>query len=111
MAHDAAERAARKRLLLARSAVLRLTLSHQLGQSVKPALRTLDRADLGWRWLKAHPLVWLGAGAALLVWRPRGVPALAGQAWGLWRLWRQLAPVAKPLLQRWLASSKRPTPP
>lgn len=111
MAHNAAERAARKRLLQARSAVLRLTLSHQLGQGLQPALHTLDRADSAWRWLKAHPLVWLGAGAAVLVWRPRGVPVLAGRVLGLWQLWRQVAPVAQPLLRRWLAKSPRSTPP
>lgn len=111
MAHDAAERAARKRLLQARSAVLRLTLSQQLGQGLQPVLHTLDRADRSWRWLKEHPLVWVGAGTALLVWRPRGVPALAGKAWGLWRMWRQVRPVAMPLLQRWLARSPRSSPP
>lgn len=107
MAPDLAESAARKRLLLARSAVLRLQLSQQLGQGLRPAWRTLDRADRGWRWLKGHPLAWLGVGAVLLVWRPRGLPALAGRAWGVWRLWRQVAPIAMPLVQRWLSKPPR----
>lgn len=111
MALDPIDRAARKRLLQARSAVLRLQLSQQLGQGLQPAWRTLDRADRGWRWLKAHPLAWLGAGAVLLVWRPRAVPALATRAWGVWRVWRRVAPVAVPLLQRWFSPTQQPPAP
>lgn len=102
MIHDEAERAARKRLLLARSAVLRLSLSQQLHQGLQPAWRTLDRADQGWRWLRAHPWVWAGAAAVLLVWRPKAAPAVASRAWGVWRWWRRMSPVAMPVLLKLL---------
>lgn len=100
------ERLARKRLLLARSAVLRLSLARQLEQGLRPTWQTLDRVDQGRRWIQQRPWLLVGLGALLLVWKPRAVPAAAGRLWGLWRTWQRIAPTALPLLTRLLAASR-----
>ena len=113
MPGDAHERAARKRLLQAQSAVWRLRLGQQLGHGLQPAWRTLDRTDRAWRWVRSNPLLCVGLGAALLVWKPRAVPGLATRAWAAWRLWRRwrhIAPVAVPWLQRWFGRADRGPP-
>lgn len=101
MSRQATEREARKRLLLAQSAVLRLSLAQQLNHGLQPAWRTLDRVDHGWRWVRRHPWLWAGAAAALLVWRPSALGSglsAAGRLvrWGRWCL--RWAPVVLPLI-------------
>lgn len=105
-----AERLARKRLLLARSAVLRLSLAQQLEQGLRPAWRTLDRVDQGRRWVQERPWLLVGIGAALLIWKPRAVPAAASRLWGLWRTWQRIAPTALPLLTKLLLATRPDEP-
>lgn len=92
-------RAARKRMLLARSAVLRLSLTRQLGQGLSPAWRTLDRVDHGWRWIKSNPLVWAAAAGVALAWRPWRLVRAGARGLSWWQTWRRVAPVALPVLQ------------
>jgi hypothetical protein len=92
-----AELALKKRLLQQRSAVLRHTLGAQIGQGVAPVLAGADRVVAAGQWLRRHPALLIGAAAALLVWRPKGVIAgalgMAGRGVWLWQSWHKLQPL------------------
>ena len=100
------ERTARKRLLVARSAVLRLSLARQLDQGLQPAWRTLDRVDQGRQWVQRNPWLLVGVGALLLVWKPRAIPAAATRLWDMWRTWQRIAPTALPIMTAVLTATR-----
>ena len=86
----------RQHELLRRSGELR----HQFAQEARAWQRPLEMADqvhAGWRWLRAHPEVPLGAAAVLVVLRPRRAWRLGWKLWTGWRLWRSLQRQALPL--------------
>lgn len=79
---------ARRQRLLARSAELRLRLSEQ-SQALQTPLLLADKVRAGLRWLGAHPEWPLGAGALLLVFRPRRVLRVVAGVWSGWRLYKR----------------------
>lgn len=87
------ELALRKRLLLQRSAVLRLQLAIQVGEHVAPVLRMGDRVVASGQWLRRHPAWLVGAAVALLVWRPKGLVSWAGRGVWAWQAWLKLQPM------------------
>lgn len=87
--------AARKWRLQARSAMLRGVLAEQLSRTLTPACTAADRARAGMAWLHGHPALTVGAAAALLVWRPRGVWRWCRRGWAAWQLWQRLQPAIK----------------
>jgi len=109
-----AELALRKRLLQQRSAVLRHTLGAQIGQGVAPVLAGADRVVAAGQWLRRHPAVLIGAAAALLVWRPKGVIVgalgMAGRAMWLWQSWHKLQPLLARVHAQAMALRSEPEP-
>lgn len=87
----------RKLQLVQESGLLRERFTAR-AQSLRPLFAGADHARKGWRWLRAHPEVWVTAGVALLVARPRRLWRWGGKAWMLW-LWGRR-------LNRWTAPAK-----
>lgn len=85
--------ALKKRLLRAHSALLRHQLAADWRQTVAPAQRVADRARQGGLWLRGHPALVAGVGAALLVWRPSALLSLASRGVWLWQAWQRVQPV------------------
>ncbi|MBL8474372.1 MAG: hypothetical protein KF778_14050 [Rhodocyclaceae bacterium] len=79
----------RKQQLLAESARLRDELARQAA-AWEPLFGAADRLRAVWVWLRAHPGAVLGAGAALVVWRPRRAFRWAGRALTMWRVYLDL---------------------
>lgn len=106
------ELALKKRMLQQRSEVLRHTLAIQLGDTLGPAAGFAERAAATGRWLRRHS-AWLVAGAvALMVWKPKALPNLAGRtmwAWQTWQRWQPFVlPVLMPLIEGWRAAAANP---
>lgn len=85
--------ALKKRLLRTHSALLRHQLSADWQQTVAPVQRVADRARQGAHWLRGHPALVAGVGAALLVWRPSAMWSLARRGVWLWQAWQRVQPV------------------
>jgi hypothetical protein len=83
------ERALRKQQLILESDALRSQLAQQ-GRALAPAFVVADAARAGWQWLRAHPLVIIGAVAAVVVVQPRRVWRWTRRGWSLWRMWQGL---------------------
>ncbi|MDO9237912.1 MAG: YqjK family protein [Aquabacterium sp.] len=90
--------ALKKRMLRQRSAVLRRTLAVQVGERVSPLMGMADRVVASGRWLRQHPAWLVGAGVALLVWRPKGLTRWAGRGLWLWQTWQRLQPTVTQLM-------------
>lgn len=92
MSGGAASFAARRRALVARSAVQRQDLAASLGQ-LAPSLATADRVLHAAGWVRRHGRVVAVAAvvalAVLAVRKPARMLGWAGKAWTLWQLWRQ----------------------
>lgn len=91
----------RKAMLIQRSAVQRQMLGIQTRQILAPAVRTLDRVQVGGKWVREHPALVVGVAALFLAWRPRAVLGLVGRCVGLWPTIRQVLPVALRLWTQW----------
>jgi hypothetical protein len=65
-------------------------------QSLQPLFAGTDQVRKGWRWLRSHPEVWVTAGVALLVARPRRLWRWGSKAWVLWLWGRRLKGWAQP---------------
>ena len=87
---DDAQLAARKRVLQAQSAQLRQSLLMQVDEQLGPPLAWVDRARSVAGWLGQRPWVLLAAGAAMVVWQPRGVLRWAKRGLWAWQMWQQL---------------------
>lgn len=94
----AAARAARKRALIERSAVLRRHLAHDYITLVAPAERVLDRVVGAGHWLRRHPWLLGGVALAWLWWRPRRAVGLGGRLLGAWALWQRWRPLVSTVL-------------
>jgi len=79
----------RKLQLLHESALYRDRFTAR-AQSLRPLFAGTDHARQGWRWLRSHPEVWVAAGVALLVARPRRLAQWGGKAWMLWMWSRRI---------------------
>jgi YqjK-like protein len=79
---------ARRRRLLVRSAELRLRLAEQ-SQVLQTPFGMADQARAGLHWLRRHPEWPLGAGALLIVLRPRRALRLVAGVWSGWRLYKR----------------------
>lgn len=98
-----AELALRKRMLSQRSYVLRHTLAIQLNDVLAPAEGLAVRALTTGRWVRRHS-PWLAAGVvALMVWKPKTLPNLAGRATWAWQTWLRWQPLVMPVLMPLLA--------
>lgn len=93
----AARLAQRQQQLLLRSQRLRTEFGQEL-QRLQPPLRLADRVQAGWRWLRAHPELPLGATLAVVVLRPRRAWRWGLRLWWGWRSWQRL--------QRWLQAPR-----
>lgn len=80
--------AERKQRLLIRGAELRVRLAHD-ARVLQGPLAVADQAVAGLQWLRAHPLVPLGAIAALALLRPRRALGWATRLWWGWGLARR----------------------
>lgn len=74
---------ARKQHLLIRSAELRVGLAHD-ARALQGPLAVVNQAVAGVQWLRAHPLVPLGAIIALAVLRPRRALGWVAKLWWGW---------------------------
>jgi len=83
----------KKRLLRAHSALLRHQLAADWRQTVAPGQRMAERARKGALWLRGHPALVAGVGAALLVWRPSALLSLASRGVWLWQAWQRTQPL------------------
>ncbi len=92
MTHRYPDLALRKRLLRAHSGLLRQQLLAEWQVTVAPVTRVAEQARQGLHWLRTHPALVAGAGAALLVWRPSAMLSLLGRGVWLWRTWQRLQP-------------------
>lgn len=81
--------AQRQRVLLTRSAELRIHASTQLAV-LRPPLDLADQFRSGWRWLRAHPEWPIGVGLVVVVLRPRRAARWGLRLWTGWRLFRRL---------------------
>jgi YqjK-like protein len=79
---------ARRRRLLVRSAELRLRLAEE-SQGLQTPFAVVDQARVGLQWLRRHPEWPLGAGALLLVLRPRRALRVVAGVWSGWRLYKR----------------------
>ena len=87
--HHLLEIERRKERLIARAQAQRWVI----GQSVRQLHGPIAIADRGLavgRYFRSHPVLIAVAVAALVALRGRGVLALVGRAFSLWRLWRSL---------------------
>ena len=76
---------ARQQVLLARGHALRRQLTLDAAALKPPAA-----LGAGLAWLERHPLLSLGAVAALVWWRPRGALRCATRAWSVWQTCQRL---------------------
>jgi hypothetical protein len=79
----------RKRAALIAQIGAERTALAQQGAALRPAAAMIDKAVVGIRYLKSHPVVWLLPVAILVLWRPRRVLAFAVRGLGVWRLVRR----------------------
>jgi YqjK-like protein len=89
----------RRERLLARAESQRAELS-RIVQRWQVPIDMADHTIAVARALKKHPVLLALPLAALAAWRPRQFTAWAGQAWLMWRVWRD-----SPLLN-WLKNAK-----
>jgi len=83
------EMALRKERLVERGAAQRAAIGRGFGELQGP-IAVADRAVSLGRFVRTHPLLVAVAVAALVAMRGRGLLALAGRAYSIWRLWRWL---------------------
>lgn len=91
-------RQARKRALLAQSALLRRQLGQDYLTLVSPAERVLDRVVGAGQWLRQRPWLLGGLALAWLLWRPRratGAVSLGGRLWVAWQAWQRWQPLVR----------------
>lgn len=90
-----------KQRLLLRSAELRVEMQHE-ARALQAPLAVADQAVAVVQWLRARPLVPLGALVSLTVLRPRRVLRWTSRLWWGWGMVRQV--------RAWLlaSSSRRP---
>lgn len=93
-----AELELKKRMLSQRSEVLRQTLAIQLDGVLAPAEGLAARAVGTGRWIRRQS-PWLIAGVvALMVFKPKTLPNLAGRATWAWQTWLRWQPIVMPVL-------------
>ena len=84
---DLVTNAGRKEQLIARCAAQRRAIAGVFHDLERP-IAIADRAVAVGRFLRAHPLLVVGAVAVLVAFRRRGVLALAARGLTAWRIWR-----------------------
>lgn len=99
MRYRSADLAAKRERLVAKAAVQRVELAHQI-QPWRARLAVADKGISVVRMVGRHPLLLAGAALLLAVWRPRRTVKLLQYGWVAWQLVRELRtqpPGAAPL--------------
>lgn len=94
MRSRAEDLAAKRERLVAKAALQRVELAHQL-EPWRARLAVADKGVSLVRTLGRHPLLLAGAAIALAVWRPRRTVKVLQYGWVAWQLVRELR--AQPL--------------
>ena len=84
------EIALQKERLIARAEAQRAAVGECVYRLQGP-IAIADRGVAVARFLRSHPLLVAAAAAALVALRGRGLLALAGRAFSVWRLWRSVS--------------------
>jgi hypothetical protein len=79
----------RQQVLLARGHQLRLKLALETA-ALTPPLALVGGVQRGLTWLYRHPLVPLGAVAAVVLWRPGSALRCGERAWSAWQKYQRL---------------------
>jgi hypothetical protein len=86
---NAKQLAERRIQLVARAAVQRAALAHEL-EPLRARLGLVDQGVAALRSIGRHPFLLAGAALVLVAWRPRGIGRWLQRGWLAWQFGRRL---------------------
>jgi hypothetical protein len=86
---NAKQLAERRMQLVARAAVQRAALAHEL-EPLRARLSLVEQGVAVLRSIARHPFLLAGAALVLVAWRPRGVGRWLQRGWLVWQFGRRL---------------------